>query len=272
MKTLALTILSLIFMTSALAQTGRIINLNVVGNEYVMEKVYVKNNDNTIHYFPIKKKKEIVGYEVHYNEEIENKDLEKLGLNNEYNYSNYEMFSSEESDKLLADVSQILSKKFNNSITAEPAKKPGKAMMGNMGSNVGGNNKYSFSLPNVKLKKTEAVADEYYEIKMTMLSGGESTDGKNKLGSLSFSVKVAIKAYKKDGTLLWEKEGESIDFASVFNQDDIQVSKKANFLKVKRTPRLTHQYTKEPIGDYTSLSKEEAYKCFMIALAEVLEK
>lgn len=272
MKTLTITALCFIFMTSALAQTGHIIKLDVVGSEYVMEKAYVKNNDNSIHYFPVKKKKEIVGYNVIFNEEMEQKDLEKQGLNNEYNYSNYESFSIEEAAKFLADVRQILANKLNNTITTEPAKKSGKTMMGNMGSNASGNSKYSFYLPNVKLKKIEATADEYYEIKMTMLSGGESTDNKNKSGSLSFSAKVAIKAYSQDGTLLREKEGDSMDFASVFNPDDILVGKKANFLKVKRTPRLTDQYTNEPIGDYTSLSKEEAYKCFMIAFGAALDK
>ena len=46
-------------------------------------------------------------------------------------------------------------------------------MFGNIIINLTANNKLSFYFPHKKLKKVKVVTDEYYEIKIDFLSGGE---------------------------------------------------------------------------------------------------
>jgi hypothetical protein len=146
------------------------------------------------------------------------------------------------------------------------------SMMGNMGANAIGKNKLSFDFPNKKLRRVKAEADEYYEINVDFIFGGEKDSyivmNKQKGEPyIKFRAKVSIIASDKKGNLLWEKENETIDFASAFNEEDIMESEKGEFFKVRRAPRMFHSYNQQAIGDYLSLSKIELERCTIMALA-----
>ncbi len=262
------------------SKTGYIYKVNLNVDEFLMERALVKDIDNSIYYSPIVKKRTIIGYEVLYIDKVEERWLEKNDLDTKINGPMYEMLSTSETNIALeAFCNKIASKTDNETVSFLQGTNGSKvsSMLGNLTSNVAGKNKLSFSLPSKKLKKVKADADEYYEIKMDFVYGG-STDYYIVMNeqkgepSLKFKIKVSITASNKKGDVLWEKEKEIKDFTSAFDESDILVDEKGKFFKVKRAPRIFHQYNNEPIGDYLSLTKKEFEQCMLVALDMTLSK
>jgi len=262
------------------AKTGYIYKVKLNVDEFLMERALVKDTDNSIFYSPIVKKKTIIGYEVLYLDKVEEKWLEKNKLDTEINGPMYEILNADETNGVLESFCyKIASKTDNETVSFLKGTNGSKvsSMLGNLASNAIGENKLSFSLPNKKLKKVKATADEYYEIQMDFVYGG-ATDYSIVMNkqkgepSLKFNIKVSITASNKKGDVLWEKEKEIKDFTSVFNESDILVDKKGKFFRIKRTPRIFHQYNNEPIGDYLSLTKKEFEQCMLVALDMTLSE
>jgi len=257
---------------------GYIYKVRVNVDEHLMERALVKDTDNSIYYSPIIKKKTIIGYEVFFLDEVDEKWLGKKKLDTKINGPSYEMLNDNVTYKVLDDFcSTIISKTENETVTFSKPSGSAKigSMMGNVVSNAQSKNKLSFSFPHDKLKKVKIVADEYYDIKMDILWGGEKSptivmDKEKSPASIKFSIKVLITASNKEGVLLWEKEQVVKDFTTAFNVSEILEDKKGEFFIVKRTPRLIDKYSNEPIGDYVSLTKNEFQDCIKIALDATL--
>lgn len=276
---LILSLISLSFAESnnynkSISKTGYIYKVKVNIDEYIMERALVKDRDNSIYYNPIYKKKAIIGYETLFIDKVEEKWLEKNNLDTEANGPLYEMLDQNETNDLLTDFSNVIIGKTDNETVEFLKGSKGSVMsgmLGNVASNAMGSNKISFYLPNKKLKKIKASADEYYEIEMKFIYGG-ATDyyivmNKQKgEPSLKFKIKVSITASNKKGDELWVKEKEVIDFSSVFDESTILEDKKGKYFKVKRLPRIFDKFNEEPIGDYLSLTKEEFKQCMSVAL------
>lgn len=276
---LILSLISLSFAESnnynkSISKTGYIYKVKVNIDEYIMERALVKDRDNSIYYNPIYKKKAIIGYETLFIDKVEEKWLEKNNLDTEANGPLYEMLDQNETNDLLTDFSNVIIGKTDNETVEFLKGSKGSVMsgmLGNVASNAMGSNKISFYLPNKKLKKIKASADEYYEIEMKFIYGG-ATDyyivmNKQKgEPSLKFKIKVSITASNKKGDELWVKEKEVIDFSSVFDESIILEDKKGKYFKVKRLPRIFDKFNEEPIGDYLSLTKEEFKQCMSVAL------
>lgn len=251
--------------------------LNV--DENLMERALVKNPDNSIHLFPITKKRSIVGYKTYFINEIDEKTLERSNLDTPNNGPVYEMISEKGTATLLTDLGSIIASNAEvETVDFFKKSKSGKvfSMMGNMASNALGKNKLSFSLPNKKLKKIKEKADEYYEIKMDFVYGGASDyrivmNKQKGEPSLKFKIKSIITASDKKGNVLWKKEKELTDFSSIFKPEDILQDKKGKYFKVKRLPRKFNSWNKEPIGGYLSLTTREFEECIKFSLTETLK-
>lgn len=276
---LILSLISLAFTESnsynkSISKTGYIYKVKVNIDEYIMERALVKDRDNSIYYNPIYKKKAIIGYETLFIDKVEEKWLEKNNLDTEANGPLYEMLNQNETNDLLTDFSNVIIGKTDNETVDFLKGSNGSVMsgmLGNMASNAMGANKISFYLPNKKLKKIKASADEYYEIEMKFIYGG-ATDYYIEMNkqkgepSLKFKIKVSVTASNKKGDELWVKEKEVVDFSSVFDESTILEDKKGKYFRVKRLPRIFDKFNKEPIGDYLSLTKEEFKQCMSVAL------
>lgn len=256
------------------SQTGYIYKVKLNVDEYIMERALVKDTDNSIYYNPIYKKKVIIGYKTLFIDKVDEKWLEKNNLDTKANGPLFEMLDQNETNNILTDFSSIISSKTDNETVSFLKGSKGSvmsSMLGNVASNAIGKNKLSFFLPNKKLKKIKASADEYYQIQMDFIYGG-ATDyyivmNKQKgEPSLKFKIKVSITASNKKGDELWVKEKEVKDFSSVFNSSDILEDKKGKFFQIKRIPRIFDKYNDEPIGDYLSLTQEEFGECMKVAL------
>jgi hypothetical protein len=124
-----------------------------------MERALVKNSDNSIFIHKTR-------YAM-FRDKVDEKFIEKNRLDNANNLTTHEIFSAKETDKLLSDLSNIISANIDVA-TVNYFKKKYKAikifnkafnMMGNVVTNATGKNKLSFSLPNKKLKKVKYKAD-----------------------------------------------------------------------------------------------------------------
>jgi hypothetical protein len=252
------------------------VQLNV--DEDLMERALVKNADNSIFFV------HEMGYAM-YRDNVDERFLERNRLDNPNNVNTYEMFNSKETDKLLSGLSAIIATNTDTE-TVNYFKKKSKAgkmfgkalgMMGNVVTNATGKNKLSFSLPNKKLKRVKFKADEYYEIKMNFVFGGERGDyiKKNKQKgqpNIKFKIKTLVIASDKKGNILWTKEKDIKDFSPIFNASDIIEDTKGAFFNLKRFTRYYNPNRHKGIGDFLSLSKEEFEKCINFSLQQVLTK
>jgi hypothetical protein len=263
-----------------IVKKGYIYKLKLIIDENLMERALVKNVNNTVHLFPIMKKKIVIGYKTMFIDKTDEKFLERQKLDTPNNGPAYEMLDSKETDVFMTNLSGV----FVTNTVAEDVqylkkKKSGKvfSMLGNVASNALGKNKLSFSFPNKRLKKVKYKADEYYEIKMDLIYGG-ATDYYTAMNkqkdqpSIKFKIKTLVIASDKKGNVLWKKEQEIKDFSDAFAQEDILEDKNEKFFKVKRAPRLFNSWNKEPMGDYISLSKKELKDCIKIALSKTIKE
>lgn len=265
---------------NSVSKTGYIYKVKLNINENLMERSLVKNPDNSIHLFPITKKRIIVGYKTLFIDKVDEKTLEKQKLDTPNNGPSYEMLDEKETNNLLTDLSDVLvAHTGSESVKFLKKSKSGKilSMFGNVASNALGKNKLSFSLPSKKLKRIKFKADEYYEIKMDFIWGGEAgtyTVMNKEKGEnfIKFKVNVTIIASNKKGHVQWKKEKEIKDFTSIFSTTDILEDKKGKYFKLKRAPRKFNSWNKEPIGDFHSLSTKEFKNCINFSLKEALNE
>jgi hypothetical protein len=249
-------------------KAGFIYKVKVDVVEHLMERALVKFGNNSVYYSP--RRREVV-----FMDQVDNNWLSQNNLNNKHNGQSFEILDAAQTNSLLEGLCRQIELNTDNEIVN--FQKPSKtaktlSMMGNMGANAIGKNKLSFDFPNKKLRRVKVKADEYYEINVDFIFGGEKdsyTVMNKQKGEphIKFRAKVSIVASDKKGNLLWEKENETIDFASAFNEEDIMESEKGEFFKVRRAPRRFHSYNQQAIGDYLSLSKIELERCTIIALA-----
>jgi|GEM_PF-3042698 len=262
------------------SKSGYIYKVKLNVDEHLMERALVKDIDNSIYYSPIVRSRAIVGYEVLFIDELEEGWLQRNDLDTEENGPVYEMLNTNETNEVLEKFCKKIESNIDTDTVGYLKGTNGSklsSMLGNIGSNAIGKNKLSFSLPSKKLRKVKEVVDEYYTIEMDFIYGGATDytivmNEQTEEPSIKFKIEVSITATNKKGDELWEKEKEIIDFTSAFLEADILEDDKGEFFKVIRAPRIFHQYTQEPIGDYLSLSKKEFERCMLVALDQTLSE